>query len=99
MALYVDHARIKLKEFTKSHMVADTIEELHSAAEIMWIPRRAYGVSELGMPHYAISESIRKMAVSMGAHEISEEDMRKMAERFRLENGLDVPLTNNKEEQ
>lgn len=88
-----------MKDFIKSHLVADTIEELHTAAEFLWIPRRAFNVSDLGIPHYAVSETIRKNAIREGAQELTEDGMREFVSRFKKEHRLDVSLTTNKEGQ
>ena len=74
MTVYVDHARIPYGRMKMCHMVADTQEELHSAAEAIGIHRRWYQ-GKSSFPHYDIALSKRKQAVANGAVEITRREL------------------------
>lgn len=81
MAVYVDELRHYKPGHPWSHMMADTLEELHAFAQAIevkrcWFhnPRRA------GMPHYDLNPDQRARAVEAGAVEVTS---REMVRKFR----------------
>lgn len=88
MTVYVDDMKAKFRRFIMCHMIADTDDELHEMAEKIGIQRKWFQCPpEHYYQHYDISLTKRKMAVSLGAVEItSRELVRIMRQRKQREN-------------
>lgn len=68
MPVYVDDARITSRGRTWSHMVADTAEELHEAAEALGLSRER--AQDRGRTlHYDLPEEWRQRAIELGVAE------------------------------
>lgn len=68
MAVYVDDARIPWRGLRWSHMVADTAEELHVAAEALGISRER--AQDKGRTlHYDLPDDWRRRAIELGVAE------------------------------
>ena len=67
MAVYVDNARIPWRGRHWCHLVADTLEELHSFARVLGL-RRAWFQAQASLPHYDVTVETRTVALSRGAH-------------------------------
>jgi hypothetical protein len=65
MAVYVDDVQIPWRGRRWSHMVADTAEELHEAADALGIPRAA-AQSQGRTLHYDLPEEWRVRAIRLG---------------------------------
>jgi hypothetical protein len=66
--VYVDDARISFRGRTWSHMVADTAEELHHAAEALGLSRER--AQDKGRTlHYDLPEEWRRRAIELGVAE------------------------------
>jgi hypothetical protein len=63
--VYVDDARIPYRGLHWSHMVADTADELHRAAEALGIPRERAQDGGRTL-HYDLPEHYRLRAIEMG---------------------------------
>lgn len=70
MSVYVDAAIWPYGRMTMCHMLADTEEELHAMADRIGVSRRWHQNQRYS--HYDICKSKRKLAVSLGAVEISQ---------------------------
>ncbi|TMK27419.1 MAG: DUF4031 domain-containing protein [Actinobacteria bacterium] len=68
MAVYVDDARIPWRGRRWSHMVADSVEELHVAAEALGL-RREWVQDRGRTVHYDLPESLRAHAIELGVAE------------------------------
>jgi hypothetical protein len=65
MAVYVDDARIPWRGLQWSHLVADTADELHRAAEALGLPR--HRAQEKGRTlHYDLPDEWRERAIALG---------------------------------
>ena len=68
MAVYVDDARIPWRGLHWSHLVAESTEELHQAAEALGISRTR--VQQGGRTaHYDVPEEFRQRAIELGVAE------------------------------
>lgn len=78
VAIYVDDARIRWRGMEWSHLVADSAEELHRAAEELGL-RREWAQDKGRTLHYDLPEYLRVRAIELGvARPIT---WRKLAER------------------
>lgn len=68
MAVYVDRGRAPYRGMIMSHMLADSLDELHAMAGQIGL-RRAW-FQDNGTPHYDLCQSKRRMAIQLGAVEI-----------------------------
>jgi len=80
MSVYVDSEKNRYRHMIMSHMVADTLDELHEMAQKLGLKRSWFQTSRSGMPHYDICQSKRGQAIRFGAIEI---DRRKMVELMK----------------
>lgn len=80
MSVYVDCEKNQYRHMIMSHMVADTLDELHAMAQRLGLKRTWFQTSRNGMPHYDICQTKRAQAITFGAVEI---DRRKMVELMR----------------
>ena len=76
--VYVDNMRIQYGNMVMCHMVADTEEELHTLAARLGLKREWFQPGNNSLPHYDISMSRRRMAVQLGAREITAMEIGKM---------------------
>jgi hypothetical protein len=65
MAVYVDNAKNGFRGMIMCHMVADTLEELHTMADTLGL-KRAWFQGD-NVPHYDLSTSKRVEAIRNGA--------------------------------
>ena len=70
MTVYVDNMQAKYKRMKMSHMMADTLEELHAMALKIGM-KREWFQEHKKYPHYDVSISRRKLAVEHGAVELT----------------------------
>jgi len=68
MAVYVDQGKIPYRGMLMSHMLADSLDELHSMADRIGL-RRIWFQGE-GTPHYDLCQAKRRLAIQRGAIEI-----------------------------
>lgn len=67
MPVYVDKAKIPYRRMLMSHMLADTLPELHAMADRIGLARLHFQVSNGGVPHYDVCQTYRDKAISAGA--------------------------------
>lgn len=61
------------------HLLADTLDELHTFAEKIGMKRSWFQMGASGnVPHYDLTASKRKKAVSLGAKEINRKELVEM---------------------
>lgn len=83
MTVYVDDMRAKYGRMIMCHMLADTDDELHAMAEKIGIARKWHQHPGTDRNHYDICMSKRKMAVDLGAVEITMRDAVRIMKRKR----------------
>lgn len=95
MSVYVDdmhaHDMGRFGRMKMSHMIADTLEELHVMADKIGVSRRWFqdpSTMNVSHPHYDIALSKRALAVQFGAVEITM--VQCAALQFRRRNGLPI---------
>jgi hypothetical protein len=65
VAVYIDDARIRSRGREWSHLVADTADELHEAAEQLGL-RREWAHNKGRTLHYDLPEEYRLLAIERG---------------------------------
>lgn len=80
MAVYIDSANNKFRGMIMSHMIADTLDELHVMAKKIGM-KKEWFQEDASFPHYDVSISRKKDALKLGAIEIERREIvRKMRE-------------------
>jgi hypothetical protein len=82
MAVYVDYARNKLGRLLCSHMIADSLAELHAMARAIGMKRKWFQ-GEASFPHYDVSQTRRREAVRLGAVEVGRRELVHVMRRYR----------------
>lgn len=70
MAVYVDDAVHAWRGQYWAHLMADTLDELHSFAQQLGLPQRAFQNKRSGA-HYDVTAAMREQALALGATAIS----------------------------
>lgn len=78
MAVYVDNPRHPLGRMLMCHMMADSDDELHKMAQLIGL-KRAWFQSRRHLSHYDICLTKRRLAVRLGAIEVTSRDLIKRA--------------------
>ena len=66
MSVYVDDASIPYGRMLMSHLVADSLEELHAMADRIGVARRWFQ-RDSSTPHYDVCRAKRALALRYGA--------------------------------
>ena len=74
MPVYVDDAFIPYRRMWMSHMVADSLEDLHNMADIIGVNKRHFQ-NHSKYPHYDICKSKRDLAIKHGAIEVTTKEL------------------------
>lgn len=83
MTVYVDSERNQYRNMIMSHMVADTVDELHAMAQRLALKRSWFQTSRNGMPHYDICQSKREQAIKLGAVVIGRRELVGLVRKHR----------------
>ena len=78
MAVYVDQSIHNYGRMTMCHMVADTLDELHSMADAIGVQRKWFQ-NRRNFPHYDICKSKRAKAIECGAVSMTSKELVKKA--------------------
>lgn len=70
MSVYLDDARLGFRRMTMSHLMADTLEELHAFADRLGLKREWFQGD-----HYDLAESKRAKALKLGAIAVTQRQM------------------------
>ncbi len=81
MAVFVDRARLPLGRMLMSHMIADSVEELHEMADRIGLKREWF--QDHGFPHYDICQGKRWLAIRHGAVPVTTRMMVRQIQRIR----------------
>jgi hypothetical protein len=74
MTVYVDKVEIEWNGKLWCHMVADSLEELHSFSRQLGL-KRSWFQGDASSPHYDITLLLRDKAISLGAVEVSKNQL------------------------
>ena len=84
MAVYVDNERIKWRGKLWCHLVADTLEELHTFAARIGL-RRSWFQDHASFPHYDVTTDVRERALLAGAVASRKTEMLIAARKLKAE--------------
>jgi Protein of unknown function (DUF4031) len=84
MSVYVDTAKLRYRYMIMSHMLADTLEELHAMADKIGIDRKHFQ-SDASTPHYDICQTKRAKAIECGAIIVSRQRLVEIMRKLRHE--------------
>lgn len=79
MAVYVDKARHPYGRMFMSHMMADTLDELHAMAANLGLKRSWF--QALNRPHYDLCQAKKRQAIRLGAVEVSTRELVRIVRR------------------
>jgi hypothetical protein len=82
MSVYVDKSRNSFGRMVMCHMIADTLDELHTMANRLGL-RRSWFQAKASFPHYDVSLSVRTKAVKAGALEVDRREFVEIMNRVR----------------
>lgn len=82
MTVYVDKAENPFGRMKMCHMVADTLDELHTMANSLGLRRDWFQVDST-LPHYDICKAKRQRAIDLGAVVIDRRDLVAMIRKHR----------------
>lgn len=84
MAVYVDSEGIRWRGREWCHLVADSLDELHSFADRLGL-KRSWFQSKTLYPHYDVTKTVRNRALALGAQGADRETIVSCARRMRFE--------------
>lgn len=73
MSVYVDDAFISYGYMKMSHMMADSVPELHAMADRIGVARKHF--QDGRRPHYDVCMAKRKLALGFGAVPVTSKDL------------------------
>lgn len=79
--VYVGTRKYNYGPMIMSHMVADSLEELHNMAQALGIAF-CHFQDKKGKPHYDISQVKKKKAIALGAKEVNDREIIKLLQNF-----------------
>ncbi|AGA76044.1 DUF4031 domain-containing protein [Pseudomonas plecoglossicida] len=84
MAVYVDSEGIRWRGREWCHLVADSLDELHTFADRLGL-KRSWFQSKTLYPHYDVTKTVRTRALALGAQGADRETIVSCARRMRSE--------------
>lgn len=82
MAVYVDTMKTPYRGMRMSHMLADTLDELHAMARAIGL-RQEWFQANASTPHYDVCQVKKGMAIDRGAVVVGRRDMVAIIRRLR----------------
>jgi len=83
MSVYVDHGKIPYGRMKMCHMLADSEEELLDMADTIGVSQNWIQRPARNPVHFDICQAKRKLAVAVGAKEISPRELVELMKRHR----------------
>ncbi len=83
MPVYVDNAAMPYGRMIMSHMLADSLPELHAMAERIGIQRKWF--QNRNIPHYDICKSKKALALKLGAIPVPKGKVLELIRQYRRE--------------
>ncbi|MFT3679448.1 MAG: DUF4031 domain-containing protein [Ferruginibacter sp.] len=80
--VYIGTREWKYRGMLMSHMIADTLSELHDMAELIGVDKRHFQ-DKLGKPHYDVCKQNKQKAIAAGAKEIDDRQIIEILRSFK----------------
>lgn len=84
MAVYVDREQIPWRGKLWCHLVADSLDELHTFAVALGL-KRSWFQDRASYPHYDVTMSVRERALKLGALSVGKTEMLHSARKLKAE--------------
>lgn len=84
MAVYVDKEQIAWRGKLWCHLVADSLDELHTFAAALGL-KRSWFQERASYPHYDVTLSVRERALNRGAVSVGKTEMLNSARKLKAE--------------
>ena len=84
MAVYVDDSRLAWRGKSWCHLVADSINELHTFAEQLGLKREWFQDRTM-YPHYDVTVQVKERALALGAYAGDKRTIISCAKRLKIE--------------
>jgi len=81
--VYVDKMKTQYRRMVMSHMLADSLEELHTMADRVGLKRKWFQNHKT--PHYDLCQAKRALAIQLGAVEIERRQVGKLIKFWKHE--------------
>lgn len=72
--VYVGRRRYKVGRMLLSHMIADSLEELHEMAKRIGVDKKHFQ-DKPGKPHYDVCQSKKELAIRFGAKLVDDREI------------------------
>lgn len=79
--VYVGKNEYRYGRMKMSHMIAESLEELHQMAHDLGIDQKHFQ-NKPGKPHYDICKQNKRKAIALGAVEVSDKQLVKMLKQW-----------------
>lgn len=84
MTVYIDECSLKFRGKVWSHMVADSLDELHAFAQMLRLKREWFQHRTL-YPHYDVTQSVKAKALQRGAQSCDKRTVVSRAQGLRVQ--------------
>jgi hypothetical protein len=84
MAVYVDKEQLPWRGKIWCHLVADSLDELHTFAAALGL-KRSWFQERASYPHYDVTLSVRERALKRGAVSVGKAEMLNSARKLKAE--------------
>lgn len=81
MSVYVDKLKTRYGRMIMSHMLADSVEELHAMADKIGLKRKWFQSERT--PHYDLCQAKKRLAIKHGAIEVDRKKVVELIKRYR----------------
>lgn len=81
MTVYVDSAQHQLGRMRMSHMLADSLDELHAMADKIGVRRKWF--QPRSTPHYDVCQAKRAQAIELGAVVVGNRELVTIIRKWR----------------
>ena len=82
MPVYIDTMEARFGRMKMSHMIADTLPELHDMADEIGLDRKWFQRTS-SIPHYDVCMSMKALAIKKGATEVGRDRFVQIIRGFR----------------
>jgi FMN phosphatase YigB (HAD superfamily) len=79
--VYIGTREYKYGRMSMSHMVADSLEELHEMANAIGINKKWFQ-DKVNKPHYDVCKQKKLLAIKLGAKMVSEKEIIKILKKY-----------------